>query len=357
MENKEYIQKLTEVVEQVSSEKIKFTPSFTPSDRYREKNKRSFTINILSLLGGFLASLAFVLFLFVSGFYKSESSLIIFGLFFISASILIPRYSKRIFYDTTSTCFYLIGFGCLVFSTTSLNIEENIVLSGSIIIALTTILIAHSYLLTFLSTLIIISCSIILIHLNIPNLNIYIILALQGVLLTYIYLQEASILHQYKKAAKIYYPLRSALTVSFLTLPLVYDMLDLAFGYKYYTWASSSVLLLTIAYLLYHTFLKNIMLNKHKAILSTIGSLIFLAPTILYPPISAGILVILLSFRVKYKTGFVVAIIAFIYFISRYYYDLNYTLLTKSVFLLASGLIILLIYLFIKKAFLDNEKV
>ena len=357
MNNKEYIQKITEVVEQVSSEKIEFTRSFSSSNTQEEKNKRSFTISILSLLGGFLGSLAFVLFLFVAGFYKSESSLIIFGLFFISASILIPRYSKHIIYDTTSTCFYLIGFGCLVFATTSLNTEENIVLSGSIIIALTTILIARSYLLTFLSTLIIISCSIILIHLNIPNLNINIILALLGVLLTYIYLQEASILHQYKKAAKIYYPLRSALTFGFLTLPLFYDMLDLPFGYKYYTWASSSVLLLTIAYLLYHTFLSSLMLDKHKAILSTIGSFLFLAPTILYPPISAAVLVILLSFRVNYKTGFAVAIIAFIYFISRYYYDLNYTLLTKSIFLLASGLIILLLYLFVKKTFLDNEKV
>ena len=46
-----------------------------------------------------------------------------------------------------------------------------------------------------------------------------------------------------------------------------------------------------------------------------------------------------------------------IYFISQYYYDLNFTLLTKSILLFSSGVLFLLLYLFTHKNLTQNEKI
>ena len=60
---------------------------------------------------------------------------------------------------------------------------------------------------------------------------------------------------------------------------------------------------------------------------------------------------------VNYKTGLVIGIISFIYFISQYYYDLNFTLLTKSIILFSSGIVFILFYLFTNKKLNTNEKI
>ena len=45
----------------------------------------------------------------------------------------------------------------------------------------------------------------------------------------------------------------------------------------------------------------------------------------------------------------VLAIIALIYFVSRYYYDLNLTLLTKSIVMMVSGVLFLIAFALLRK--------
>jgi uncharacterized membrane protein len=124
-----------------------------------------------------------------------------------------------------------------------------------------------------------------------------------------------------------------------------------------YIWISSVVIISAIIYLLFKLFkILNINNIQHK-----IGICIFavlaLLPTTFSPTISGAILLILLSFYVNYKTGLALGIIAFIYFIARYYYDLNLTLLTKSILLFSSGVLFIALYLFIHKKLTTNEKI
>jgi len=82
-----------------------------------------------------------------------------------------------------------------------------------------------------------------------------------------------------------------------------------------------------------------------------------LVSTIFSPSISGAMIIVLLSFLVNYKTGLAIGIISLIYFISQYYYDLNFTLLTKSIILFSSGIVFLLFYLFTTKKLNSNEKI
>ena len=77
-------------------------------------------------------------------------------------------------------------------------------------------------------------------------------------------------------------------------------------------------------------------------------SLLTLLTTILAPAISGSLLIVLLAFKVNYRTGFVMGLIALVYGIGQYYYDLQFTLLVKSIMLMASGALFLLFYFYLK---------
>ena len=112
-----------------------------------------------------------------------------------------------------------------------------------------------------------------------------------------------------------------------------------------------------IIYLLFHLFeILNITKLQFK-IGICILSIILLMPTALSPAISVGLLIILLSFLTNYGTGLMICIIAFIYFVSQYYYDLHFTLLTKSILMFSSGMLFIGLYLFIHKKLMRNEEV
>jgi len=114
-------------------------------------------------------------------------------------------------------------------------------------------------------------------------------------------------------------------------------------------WLSSLVIISAIIYLVFILFnVLNITKIQHKILICTL-TVLALLPTAFSPAISGAILIMLLSFFVNYKTGFVLSIAAFIYFISQYYYDLSFTLLTKSILLFASGVLFIVLYLFTHK--------
>ncbi|WP_417936263.1 DUF4401 domain-containing protein [Flagellimonas ochracea] len=72
-------------------------------------------------------------------------------------------------------------------------------------------------------------------------------------------------------------------------------------------------------------------------------------PTLFAPGISGSLLIVLLCFKVNYKTGFIIGIISLIYSIGQYYYDLSFTLLTKSIILFLSGVLLLVFYMVFNK--------
>ena len=320
-------------------------------------NKSSLAIKLLSIFGGFLATLTFLGFLGITGLYDSAIGLLIFGIGFIIVSIWLNKEYDKLIIDTFSISTYIIGFAMLAFGLTKMEIDENIIALLISIIALSSLFITQNYILSFISVLVIATSFLtLIISNNLFNL-IHLYIAVNTLALTYLFLNEAKIITSNRKLSRLYDPMRIGLIISLLFGLIAIGKRGLVSISQNYIWLSSIVIIFAILFLVYKIYkINEIQSAKSKRLIYSLSFLILL-PTLFSPAISGAILIILLSFLVNYKTGLVIGIISFIYFISQYYYDLNFTLLTKSIILFSSGIVFLLFYLFTNKNIETNEKI
>lgn len=321
------------------------------------ENKSGLAIKVLSIFGGFLATLAFLGFMAIAGFYDSDLALLIFGIVFIITAIWLNKKYDKLIIDTFSVSLYITGFVLLVFALSDMGMDENIIAIIVIVIAVMCLTVTQNYILSFLSILAIsLSFMAIIIFNSFYNL-IHAYLAAYTLILTYVFLNEAKLISSSKKLSRLYNPVRIGLIISLLFGFIAIGKRHLIPISENYIWISSVVMILIALYLI-HTILKinGVKALKDKGMIYGVSLLILLS-TIFSPSISGAIILILLSFLVNYKTGLGIGIIALIYFISQYYYDLNFTLLTKSMMLFGSGIMFLIFYLFITKKQGSNEKI
>ncbi len=320
-------------------------------------DKSSIAIKILSVLGGLLATLSFLGFLILAGLYDSEIGLMLTGFMLIGAAIILSKTYNKLIIDTLSISSYAIGLSLVAFGLSELAVGNNVICFLFVLISLLIIGITQNYILSFLSILIINGSFIFLIVDNDLQNLIHLYNAIILALLTYVFLNEAKLLSLNRLLSKLYNPVRIGLIISVLIgLAIVGQKGIFDFGIKR-IWISSFITIPLTIYVV-SVILKIMGISKNKA-LYLIYSLcaIFLIPTIFSPAISASLLIILLCFLVNYKIGISIGILSFIYFISQYYYDLNFTLLTKSIILLVSGGVFLLFYFLSHKKLDQNEKV
>ncbi len=314
-----------------------------------QKEKSGIAIKILSVLGGFLATLAFLGFLLIAGLYDSKAGLVITGLIFTGAAIWLNVEYKKLIIDTLSVSAYAIGLCLIAFGLSEFKVGDNAICILLMIISLFTIGITKNYILSFISILTINGSLIYLIIDNDLYNLIHVYNAILLVLLTYVFLNEAKLLADKKFPSKLYNPIRIGLIFSLITgLVFVGQRGIFDFGIKH-IWASS-IITITLTIYVISIIAKITGITKTKTLyLVYTFSMLFLIPTVMSPAISGALLILLLSFLVNYKTGLAIGVISFIYFISQYYYDLSFTLLTKSIILFVSGIIFLLFYVFTHK--------
>jgi uncharacterized membrane protein len=317
--------------------------------RNQGENKSSLAIKVLSIFGGFLATLAFLACLAIMGLYDSPTGLFIFGLGCIIAAIWINKAFDKLIIDTFSISIYVSGFLLFAFGLSEMSIDNTIVAALVAIIAFISLIITQNFILSFISVITISSCLLIMILSNDAYSLIHVYIAVFTVLLAYLFLKEATIISQNKKLSKLYNPIRIGLVISLIMGLITVGKRGLIPLPHNDIWISSVVILLVLLYVI-HLIIKmnQIEAVKRKVLMYVLSSLLLLS-TLFAPAISGAITIILLSFLVNYKTGFYIGIISLIYFISQYYYDLNFTLLTKSILLMSSGVVFLLLYLFTSK--------
>ncbi|MFK5890740.1 MAG: DUF4401 domain-containing protein [Flavobacteriaceae bacterium] len=320
------------------------------------ENKSGLAIKILSILGSFLAMLAFGGFLYAAGLSNSKYGLLLFGLVFIIVAVLMNKENEKLIVDTLSASLYIIGFALLSTGLSVFKLDDNIISLVFIVTAFLALYITQNYILSFIS--IIISggslLSLILINENYNTIHIYILF--YALSLVFVFLNEPKIIIYNKKLGRLYNPLRIGVLFSFLVGLIFIGKRNLIPISQIYMWVSSIVMFSAVIYMVYKI-LDVLKINslKNKMLIYTLCIFILL-PTLYAPAISGAILILLMSFYVNYKTGLVIGVIALIYFVSQYYYDLNFTLLTKSILLFSSGLLFLIFYLILSKNTL-NEKV
>lgn len=311
----------------------------------REENKSSLAIKILSIFGGFLATLTFLGFLAIAGLYESGLGLLIFGMGFIILAIWLNKEFDKLIIDTFSISIYIIGFVLFASGLTQLNVDEDIITILVNVIAISSLFIIQNYILSFISLLTISGSFLTLIIGNDLYYLMHLYIAVNTLTLAYVFLNEAKIISSNKKLSKLYNPVRIGLVFS-----LLFGLVTIGKRYlipisQNHIWLSSIVMIFVTTYLVYLSIKINEIESIKSKILIYLLSCLILVSTILSPAISGAIIIILLSFLVNYKTGLVIGIISFIYFISQYYYDLSFTLLTKSIILFFSGILFLLFYL------------
>jgi len=319
-------------------------------------NQSSIAIKILSVIGGFMATLAFLGFLLLSRLHNSEIGLLTLGIIFIVISILLNRKSDKLITDTFSISTYVVGIFLIVFAFGEMDFDENFVAIIIMLIALVSLYLTQNYILSFISVLVITSSLLaLLVFLNNTYNLIHVYNTIIVLSMTYMFLFEARIISISKKLSKLYNPLRIGLIISYLFglgILRTRKLLDLEINY---VWFYSIVLFGILLYVI-SKILKIMKVDNKSSILIYILSALILGITVFSPSILGAILLILLGFYVNHKFSLVIGIIALIYFVSQYYYDLNYTLLTKSIMLIISGVLFIIFYLFTTKS-IENEKV
>lgn len=322
-----------------------------------ENNKSNLAIKILSIIGSIMVCCVFTGLLFISSIIESELTMSVLGIAFIIVAIVINKSLDNIMMDTFSISLYLTGCVMLGIGIGIYFEDVNYIAIALIIVSVMALYITQNYILSFISTLIMHGSLMVILKDQIIFFNIYFSILTVGI--TYLFLNEAKIIASRKKIAKLYEPIRIALVFSIISIFIIINHswsfdLGLYFDLNLIT---SLIVILAVLYTIYHI-LKVIKIDKTQdKIFIYIISFLILAATSLSTDISGSILIILLSFFVNYKTSFVIGIISFIYCVTQFYYDLSFTLLTKSLFLIASGILFLALYYFVHKKLSKDEKI
>lgn len=357
MKSKEEIKEILGYLQTIENKDLRSDEEAIYNDYHKNDDQQSLAIKILSVFGGILASIAFLGFLLIAGLYDSEAGLLVFGTVALIGGLFISKAYGKIIIDTLSISSYIIGFVLLGMGFLKMEMAENTVSLIFILIAIASLIIVRTYIISFISVLIINGALMTLIVSNDIFDLIHVYTSFLAVITTFFFLKEAQIITENKSFSILYNPVRIALVFSFLAGLISLGKYDLIKVSQNYIWISSAVIIITILFLISKIFtVLNISGAKQKTGIYLISAAVLL-PTLFSPAISGAILIILLSFLVNYKTSLAIGIIAFIYFVSQYYYDLHFTLLTKSIILFSSGILFLGLYVFTHKKLVSDEKV
>lgn len=357
MRTKEEIKEFINLINSQQRREIQFNEEAITAAYEKTNGDQSLAVKILSIFGGILASCFFIGFLFIAGLYDSETALLILGVLLIISGVFINKTTDSTIIDTVSISAYIIGYILLGMGLLQMELDENAVSLVFIVIAISTLCIVQAYIISFVSVLVISGAFLTLIISNDYGDLIHIYVSLMAFLVSWVYLKEARLLNQNKKVSKLYNPVRIALLFSFLAGLILLGKMHIVGLSQEYIWISSVSIIAAILYVISHLF-ELLHINKSNQKWGIyVFSIIILLPTLFSPSISGAILIILLSFLVNYKTSLAIGIVAFIYFISQYYYDLHYTLLTKSIILFCSGILFLGLYFITYKKLKSDEKI
>ena len=357
MKNDEAYKRLLAYFQSEENESLQIDEAAVKSFYEDGAEKQSLAIKIFAVFGGLLASLAFTAFLLIGGLYNSGIGLILFGIIFIAVALWVNKVYDRILIDTVSISFFIVGFVLINFGCQQLNVDENLICLSFILIAIAALFLMQNYLMSFISVLIITGSLLTLISLNNAYDVIHLYVSLIAVLMTFCFLKEATLITRGKQLSKLYGPLRIALVFSFLAGLLPLAIKGIVPVSPQYLWLSSIVIIALIVYLISR--LVNVLhiTQKNYKVGIYIITILALLPTAFSPAIPGAVLIIVLSYMINYKTGAVIGVVSFLYFLVQFYYDLNYTLLTKSVLLFSTGILFIILYMCIHKKLAVNEKV
>ena len=349
MKTKEEIADMIALLQAESTQPLNFDEESIAAEYGSDELHLSIAVKILSIIGGMLACITFLGLLLLFGLYDSPSSMLFLSLLFIAGGLFLNKSQNLIIFDSISVSAYISGYILAGFALSQLDFDETSIALVMALAAFVSLFINQSYVLSFLSVMLVNSCLLsVIIQVNAQD---FIPLFLAGItaLLFSMHKKEAAIMATAQLLSKLFVPLRLALlfslfvNLSFLSSGLTRDMSI------YALLLSTLIFIIALLALLPVAFEQLGITNQNSKWL--LGSCIFvcLVPSGLNPAVTASVFILVWSFWKNYKPGIALAILGFMYFTSRFYYDLSFTLLTKSLLMLASGALLFAVYFFIHK--------
>jgi uncharacterized membrane protein len=304
-------------------------------------------IKVLSVLGGLLGSLFFLGFVFMA-VKDAETIMAVFGLLTIIAAIWVEKTQRNTVLDAACVGAYLAGFAMLGIGVDKLFDSDNITTLILLATAIFTVFFNPGFMVGFFSVVIINTCFFAFININDAYQLMHLLTAVIAGAYVFVNMYEAPMLASSAAVNKQYKALCDGLLVSLLIV-LIYLSARKSWE-QYFTneWVSSVIIIALIT----------VVLNRVTAFVNTvirtrimvyILGLLILAPLIFAPAICGAILILLISFHTGHYRAQAIGIIALVYFVGQYYYDLNFTLLAKSGMMFGTGLLFLIAWFILKK--------
>lgn len=319
-------------------------------------NNDNMSMKVLSIIGGLLSTLALLAFMFIAHVFDSGKVMFIFGIACIVVSYFIHYKKENLIFETVSVTLFMAGYILFSVGLIDMRIDESLLCCLLIMMSLISIITIKNQLLIILSVLLFNAAFFALYNIHdIPQM-LYVHLSIITFIVYILYFYESSFISQFKLLQGIYHPIRVGFSIVFLFAFIGFQFFHYLVFSQVYIYILSLTILFCNMWLLYIILQKmNISHQWHRyAVLVVI--FLLLAPTYMYHGIAASLLLMLLCYYAQYSIGVVISAIMFVYYISRFYYDLHYSLLLKSIILMISGLLFLTFYFITRKYFAFNEK-
>lgn len=319
-------------------------------------DKSGLSLKSLSVIGGIMAGTSFSGFLGAAGLYDSGAAMLSFGLLFIAVSVILNKKYDLLVMDTFTISLFLIGYLQVAIGLNDFNIRITYVIFLFMSLAVITLMVNRNYMLSFLSFLIFFGgiLAVLIVENHRDWIHLYNLLMVY--LLLRVNLNEAAILSVGRRYAAYFLPLRIAIVIGLIMGLMMVVFTSLLNMQKEYVWLTSVATIGGILYLVDRQ--RNIfgITDIRGRVMILAACLIILSPIVLAPAITGALLIIFVAFLVSHNTAFVIGIVAFLYFTGQYYYDMQMTLLKKSLLMMTTGVSFLMLFFITRKKLLAHEK-
>lgn len=323
-----------------------------------EENKTSILIQVLIFIGALLTAGFFLVFLGIAGLFNSGAAMLAFGVVITIASIVVP-YAASQNANAEPFAMALTIVGVTLFSVGFMNQFSNFrpFLWACMILALFIAIIAGSNLQKFAAIVCFNFCAYWIVwDMGIPIVFSFLIL-LNAIVVTVGWLKEAEVLSTYPQLGQWYVSIINGCSISMIGL-LVGSVnfskkYYLDYGeeviYNNYWWISALFLIVLVLWALNETL--DLVGAQAKKTPILIGTGIALLLLIKAPGILGGILLLFLGVYAGYRLLIGQGIVAIFFFTVLFYYNLDTSLLFKSILMLSAGLLFLGLGIAIKRVY------
>ncbi|WP_294478681.1 DUF4401 domain-containing protein [uncultured Bacteroides sp.] len=315
--------------------------------------KNNLTIQVVSIIGGILTAIFFLGFLSLASIIRSEESSFIIGCLLIVTTLTISRLVVKPFLDAMNITFYVAG--CILFSF-GISANVNILFCSLLVISILTFFLSKGFILPFLAvTLFNISLFGEIAHLfsSWYPLQNAIVPLIAAFLFTNLF--ETKLLTRLQGNTSKYKPFHTGLFISCLIALSGASIDFLTTGMN--EWIISISLWIGLLIMIQRIMQVMEVANLRMQIGIYGLSFLICLPTVFAPYLSGSLLLILICFHYGYKAECGASLLLFIYAISKYYYDLNVTLLVKSITLFFIGTAFIVAWYYFTQKRTKHEKI